>query len=185
MMLIRLLPTLAAIAVLSGCAAQRKPLPAPPPPTPAPVAAATPAPPPVDWRDAAQTPGDWRYVRIETSVTHSEPPAPKTAAIYAGSRTDELFALTCERGVGRVRLSVSGPAEGGEVPLTITTSSIVRTFSGSHGADGWLTLLLSPRDPVLDAMAFSRGRFVIEVAGLPALYLPAWPEVGRVIEDCR
>ena len=40
-------------------------------------------------------------------------------------------------------------------------------------------------DELLDAMAFSRGRFVIEQAGAPTLVVPAYPEVGRVIEDCR
>ena len=41
------------------------------------------------------------------------------------------------------------------------------------------------RDPLLDAMAFSKGRFALEVAGLPTLYVPSYPEVTRVIEDCR
>ena len=41
------------------------------------------------------------------------------------------------------------------------------------------------RDPLLDAMAFSKGRFAIEIAGLPTLYAPSWAEVTRVIEDCR
>ena len=44
---------------------------------------------------------------------------------------------------------------------------------------------LPARDPLLDAMAFSKGRFAVEVAGLPTLYLPSWIEVSRVIEDCR
>jgi len=38
---------------------------------------------------------------------------------------------------------------------------------------------------VLDQIAYSRGRFAIEIAGLEPLIVPAWPEVGRVIEDCR
>jgi hypothetical protein len=25
----------------------------------------------------------------------------------------------------------------------------------------------------------------VEVAGLPPVYAPSWPEVSRVIEDCR
>lgn len=41
------------------------------------------------------------------------------------------------------------------------------------------------RDPLLDAMAFSRGRFAIQSDGLPTLYVPSWPEIGRVLEDCR
>jgi hypothetical protein len=34
-------------------------------------------------------------------------------------------------------------------------------------------------------MAYSRGRFMVETAGLPALYLPSWPEVTRVVDDCQ
>jgi hypothetical protein len=44
---------------------------------------------------------------------------------------------------------------------------------------------LSARDPRLDQIAFSRGRFLVDVAGQPRLVLPSWPEVARVIEDCR
>ena len=40
-------------------------------------------------------------------------------------------------------------------------------------------------DPFLDAMAFSKGRFAVQVAGEPVLYIPAWPEITRVIEECR
>lgn len=40
-------------------------------------------------------------------------------------------------------------------------------------------------DPILDAMAITKGRFAIETPGLPTLYIPAWVEVSRVIEDCR
>ena len=66
-------------------------------------------------------------------------------------------------------------------------STLTRAFTATPeaGPNPQLGLALVPRDAVLDAMGFSRGRFVIEVAGLPTLYLPAWPEVGRVIEDCR
>jgi hypothetical protein len=40
-------------------------------------------------------------------------------------------------------------------------------------------------DPLLDQMAFSRGRFLVTIEGGPSLVVPAWPEVGHVIEDCR
>ncbi|WP_345907778.1 hypothetical protein [Sphingomonas sp. UBA4815] len=45
--------------------------------------------------------------------------------------------------------------------------------------------MLAGNDRLLDAMAFSRGRFTIEQAGQPPLIIPAYAEVGRVIEDCR
>ena len=173
----RLLPPLAAIAILSACAVQRKPPPvvAPPPP-PRPVATAAPAPPPVDWRDVPLTPGTWRY---EAAVG-------KTAAHFGVPAGTPLATLSCDRAASQVSLHRAGAAPG-PVPLSITTTTLTRAFTAApaSGTAPQLVLVLTPRDPVLDAMAFSRGRFVIEVAGLPALYLPAWPEVGRVIEDCR
>ena len=53
------------------------------------------------------------------------------------------------------------------------------------GAAPYATVSLDAADPVLDRMAFSRGRFVIELSGQPYLALPPWPEFIRVIEDCR
>jgi hypothetical protein len=40
-------------------------------------------------------------------------------------------------------------------------------------------------DALLDSIAFSRGRFAVSASGTPALVLPAGPEIGRVVEDCR
>lgn len=71
------------------------------------------------------------------------------------------------------------------MPAAITTSAQQRPLSASpYGAES-LAIALPVRDSLLDAMAFSRGRFVLEVNGLSTLALPAWAEVGRVIEDCR
>jgi len=38
---------------------------------------------------------------------------------------------------------------------------------------------------LLDAMAFSRGRFATAASGAPMLTVPSAPEVTRVVEDCR
>ena len=173
----RLLTTLAGIAFLSGCAAPRKPEAAPlPVPRPSPVATAVPEPAPADWRDAALTPGTWSY-------------QPGTSGSFAGFGADTaapMLTLRCERATQRIALLRAGAAPG-PLPLTITTSTLTRAFTATPEAapTPQLSLMFGPRDPVLDAMAFSRGRFVIEVAGLPTLYLPTWPEVGRLIEDCR
>ena len=75
----------------------------------------------------------------------------------------------------------------GQVPMTIQTATVNRTLSAQAepGPPPMIALTLPSRDPVLDAMAFSRGRFAVETAGLPTLYVPSWTEVSRVIEDCR
>jgi sulfur carrier protein ThiS len=73
------------------------------------------------------------------------------------------------------------------LPMTVLTTSETRPLSADPAPQGQPQLVTALRtgDKLLDAMAFSRGRFAVEVNGLPTLYLPAWTEVGRVIEDCR
>lgn len=94
--------------------------------------------------------------------------------------------LACNRASGTVSLIRSG-ASPVPLPMSIVTSSKIRALSAEPAPQGQpqLTATLRAADPLLDAMAFSRGRFAVEVNGLPTLYLPAWAEVGRVIEDCR
>ncbi|MEJ2457854.1 MAG: hypothetical protein P8Y58_06770 [Novosphingobium sp.] len=70
------------------------------------------------------------------------------------------------------------------VPMAIRTSDTQRALTALPVAGG-VAVTLSARDPLLDAMAFSRGRFAVEAAGAPPLYGPSWTEVSRVIEDCR
>ena len=174
----RIAVSLAALLVLGGCVAERKVAPAPapsptfrPPPPPPPVVA-----PPADWRDAEFSPGDW---------SHSAGSAGSTAA-YGPVGGEPLLVLRCERAAGRIVLTRAGAASG-QVPLSVITTNAARAFTATaqEGASPSLAVSLTPHDPILDAIAFSRGRWAIEVPGLPALTLPAWPEVGRVIEDCR
>lgn len=103
-----------------------------------------------------------------------------------------LVTFRCDRSRSAVVLQRAGLGAG-EVPATITTSSILRRLSARPaGAPGLVQnaavpfdIVLNTRDPLLDAMAFSRGRFMFEMGGAQTLILPAWSEVGRVIEDCR
>jgi len=177
MNLYRLLLTATALAVLSACAAPRKPPPpvAAPPPRPAPLPP-PPPPPPADWRDAPITPGEWTY-RSDTAGTY---------ASFGQLSGAAFFGVRCEAATRRIILSRAGQASG-PLPLNIVTTSLNRTYSAAptEAAQPLISVSLAPRDPILDAMVFSRGRFMIEVPGLPTLYLPAWPEVARVVEDCR
>jgi hypothetical protein len=47
------------------------------------------------------------------------------------------------------------------------------------------TIQVPAYDPLLDALVFSRGRVAVYIADKPALVVPAWPEIARVVEDCR
>lgn len=170
------------LVLLSACTAERTmpPRPAPTQSAPAPSPRPSPAPAPIqataDWRDAPLTPGTWRYA-AEGSATVARFISPEGAT---------LVALACHRERGSVLLTRAGKAPG-PVPASLVTTYGARPFSMSpvSPTDPTLDLSLPARDPALDEMAFSRGRIVIEVNGLPTLYLPAWAEIGRVIEDCR
>ena len=72
--------------------------------------------------------------------------------------------------------------------MTIRTTAQSRTMTGTgsdHTPDSPTDFVLAVTDPLLDAMAFSRGRFVVEQPGQAPLVLPPYAEIGRVIEDCR
>lgn len=94
--------------------------------------------------------------------------------------------LSCDRSAGMVTLMRPGSAQG-HVPMTVITSNMTRPITGMAVATNppVIAATLTARDGLLDAMAFSRGRFAVETQGLPTLYVPSWPEVSRVIEDCR
>jgi hypothetical protein len=91
-----------------------------------------------------------------------------------------LFEMVCE-GSGQVLLLRQG---NGGAAMRIMAETTERTLPAT-AREGAMAATLPARDTLLDAMAFSKGRFAVEVAGLPTLFLPAWPEVTRVIEDCR
>ena len=135
-----------------------RPAPVPPPPTPAP------APPPSDWATGPLSPGDWTY------------------RVAAGLPTASFGPLSifCTR-ERNVQISLMGPQG---VAIVIRTSFGERRLPGSP--DHFQSYASLPAsDPLLDQMAFSRGRFLVTSEGGPPLVVPAWPEIGRVIEDCR
>lgn len=165
---------LGAIAALGGCVAPKAPPPAPlpapaPPPPPLPAA-------PADWRDAPQTPGTWSWSNN----------GGRSTATFAVPNAPPLASLTCDKGAGMVLLARQS-ATSGATPVQVTTStgSSALISDAARSPAGWIVVALRVRDPLLDAMAFSRGRFALESAGQAPLYLPSWPELSRVIEDCR
>lgn len=163
----------------TGCSAPRivpPPAPAIPVPAPAPAAPviATPA---GDWRDWDVTPGGWTYRQDSRG----------SIALYGAGGADAEFTIRCDRTRARIYLSRRGTAAPGGLPLTIRTSTMLQPLTAlpTGGAAPYLAVALDPRDPVLDAMGHSRGRFVVETATMLPLVIPAWAEVLRVVEDCR
>ena len=169
-------PLLVLALALAGCATPR-PAPAPAPVTkPRPIPPAPLPQPPADWRDAAQTPGNWTWSL----------PNGRSTATFTGASGNALVTLSCDRAQGRVLLSRTGAAATA-MPLAVATTSLRRPLLSDPAfpANGWLTVPIAATDSLLDAIAFSRGRFALEAAGQETLYLPSWPEISRVVEDCR
>lgn len=138
----------------------------PPPPLPVPQTA--------DWRDWPLTPGDWVY-RVDGRGS---------IALFGTPGADALLTLRCDRQTDMLYLSRAGADA---APLTLRTSTLSRTLGvqPTGALPAYVAVALTPRDALLDAMAFSRGRFIVEQAGAATLVVPAYAEVGRVTEDCR
>ena len=187
----------AAVLALGACAAPTPPAPppaAPPPRLPVLAAPRQPIPsaPLANWLDYPASEGDWRWSREDG----------QSRAAFVGRDGGELLVLRCERARGLVvverrgaRLLPPAPAADpllaeAQTQLSITTTTRVALLAQpligpGEAAESGVSVALPANDPLLDAMVFSRGRFMVEARGWMPLYLPAWPEVARVVEDCR
>lgn len=144
-----------------------------PTPAPRPNQDSLPAPrPAANWIDNPATPGDWRW-SLEGG---------QSVARFAAGR----LVLRCDLAARRVGLERHEPGArpAASPSLRIFTQATARALTATALPDGYAADLAG-RDPVLDAMAFTKGRFAVEAAGLPTLYVPSWTEVSRVVEDCR
>ncbi len=149
-----------------------------------PVAAA-PAPPPAaavsiaeNWQDWPITLGDWAYRRD----------ARGSVALFGPVAQNALFVVRCEMTPRRILLSRAGAFAGSETgQITLRGTSALKTYpvSNVRADPDYVVAALTTSDPQLDILTYSRGRFLVSVKGSPDLVIPAWPEVARVIEDCR
>jgi len=154
----------ALMLVAAGCAAIPQPV-APPPLPPAAAPAPPPAPPPAPvpgWEDRVVDRGAWRYDA-----------ASRTAAFVPMGSVNPLLSMACSGGGIRMTSALSG-----NVNLRTSAGTDQIRFDGGSAT-------LPSRDLRLDRIAFSRGRFALEMPGGGALTLPVQSEIGRVIEDCR
>lgn len=178
-----LFPSIAAVmlaALVASCASppppapQSVPRPRPTytPPQPPPRAA-----PPLGWRDVPITPGNWRWSRIGDA----------SSARFAEGPNGAALEFRCDRAANAVLLIRAGAATGESIAVTVATTSTVRSLTAQplSGPQPAIVVSLPTRDPLLDAIVFSRGRFAIEARGFAPIYAPSWPEIARVIEDCR
>jgi hypothetical protein len=154
-----------------------------PPPRPA-LPAVAPAPAPVavpsgtNWQDWPTTAGDWAYRRDERG----------SVALFGMTGADADLLIRCDRAARKVYLSRKGQfgdGESGRMTLRATTGLQTYSVSNSSGTPPYISAEIATSDPHLDALAFSRGKFLVSVKGGPDLVIPSWAEVARVVEDCR
>ena len=145
--------------------------------------AAGPDPAYANWMDAPRTPGDWSYSREEVGQTR----ALYTAAIFKDPQGGVLARMTCSPGGNVILQRYADPRNIYRRTMTIRTETTTRSLQAPVDPEGrnMFAAVVTARDPLLDAMALTKGRFALELSDAPALYLPAWAEVTRVIEDCR
>jgi hypothetical protein len=90
------------------------------------------------------------------------------------ARFGSHLSLLCDKPTRTVTITRPGaPA----AALTVVTDTQVRSIPPNGR--------LSAYDPLLDAMAFSRGRYLVSDGSAAVLAIPSWPEAARAIEDCR
>lgn len=170
-------PLLALTALLAACAAPPKPV-QPPPPRPfVTPGLPVPLPPrqPADWRDAPASPGNWYWHKDgnRSIAFYGDPKMPS----YGG------FWLVCDATARQVELRFTSPKLDDTI-MTVVTTSMQQTLPARRSGSE-VVAVVAANDRLLDAMAFSRGRLMVAVLHDTPRYLPAWPEISRVIEDCR
>ena len=128
----------------------------------------------VDVESVQPISGAWSYHSVQGG---------SYAAFFDAGRTQRLV-LRCNRGARTVSVVRTGVAAAAPT-LSIWTTSSARSVPSRFDATRTLTADLRATDPLLDAMAFSRGRFATAAAGAPMVAVETAPEPARVIEDCR
>ena len=127
------------------------------------------------WLDRPQTPGEWSYI--------DEPS--ESLGLFGNANPVHLLVLRCDKETRQIGIARRGDSDG-DLLMLVRTETAERTLTASKVPDyGLVAANLPATDPLLDAMAITKGRFAIEVEGMEPLYIPAWAEVTRVIEDCR
>ena len=127
-----------------------------------------------DFSYSPVSPGSWTYRTV---------PGGSEAAFVDASGTTRMV-VACGRVTRLITLSrISGaPA----ATMSFWTSSAVRNLGSRFDQpSGRVIAQVGANDALLDAIAFSRGRFAVSMPGMPALVMPAAPEIAHIVEDCR
>jgi len=132
------------------------------------------APPIPDYSTAMPRAGSWGYVPL---------PGGSSARFVDTSGTARLV-IQCTMATRQVTIALTSAAPA--ATLSVWTTSLTRVLPARFEANAMrVASQVAATDPLLDAMAFSRGRIAVDMPGNVAVVAPAAPEAARVIEDCR
>ena len=125
-----------------------------------------------DLSTATPIAGHWTYASVSDG----------SEATFADASAVQLW-VHCARATRRV----TSPRRHGFAPqLGIWSTGLTRNVAASFdAATGRLTAQFGAYDGLLDSVANSRGRIGFAAGTQPVLVVPAWPELARVVEDCR
>ena len=127
-----------------------------------------------DIRTAPVAAGSWSY---RATASGSE-------AAFMDAGTVRRLVVRCTRMTRTVSLSMTSTVTAPMV--TVLTTDTGRLLPVRFDRQAFQLIADVPAgDPLLDALAFSRGRVALSISGLPPLVVPAWAEPARVVEDCR
>ncbi len=118
--------------------------------------------------------GSWVYRRDERG----------SIALYGAPGADALATLRCDKADARIFLSRASD-RGGTMTVRTSSTSKSLTVQPAGGKPAYAASEIGVTDPILDALAFSRGRIALELNGALNIAIPVWSEIGRVVEDCR
>ena len=128
-----------------------------------------------NFMDKPQTPGTWTYRESDTD----------SRAIFGTTPRDASFMMRCDKATRRISLNRPTTLRGTQT-MRVDTETASKEFTATTlGDSSVLTADFAANDPLLDSMAVTKGRFAITSPRATGLYIPAWVEVSRVIEDCR
>ena len=127
-----------------------------------------------DYSGARTVEGSWTYAAVSGGGE----------ATFRNSAGQPQIFLTCLR--ANRQLVIARPASAAAPFLQVWTSSASRNLPAAHNpTTGRLSATLNAQDSLLDALALSRGRIAVGVAGQAAIVAPPWGEVSRTVEECR
>ena len=127
-----------------------------------------------DFNTATPLPGTWVWARTPDG----------SEATFVDAYSHPQLWVRCTRSTRTV--TIARPASAAAPTLDVWTSAQTRKLPASFDpATARLSAHLTAFDRLLDALATSRGRIAVAVAGATPLVAPAWADVARVVEDCR